>query len=218
MFIGHFAVGLAAKKIAPRASAGTTTMAAMFLDVLWPIFLIVGIERVRIDPGNTAFTPFDFVSYPWSHSLAMAVAWGVLFGGVHYAFRRDVFTANILGCLVLSHWVLDWVTHRPDLPLAPHASIKVGLLLWRSIPATLLVEGSLFAAGVVVYTRATAPRDRIGGLGFWIFVAFLILIYASGLGPPPKPGLESMIPWLTISLGVFFPWAAWFDRHRAFRG
>jgi hypothetical protein len=218
MFIGHVALGFAAKKVAPRASLGTTVAAAMFLDVLWPLFLLLGIETVRIAPGDTAFTPFDFVSYPWSHSLAMAAVWSVAFGGAYHAFRRDALTARILGCLVLSHWVLDWVTHRPDLPLAPWSSFKTGLSLWSSVPATLAVEGSLFIAGVVLYARATAPLDRIGRWGFWVFVAFLILIYASELGPPPKPGQEAVIPWLTLALGVLFPWAAWFDRHRVLLG
>jgi len=218
VFIGHIAVGLAAKRIAPRASAGTATLAGMFVDVLWPVFLLLGIETVRIVPGDTAFTPLEFVSYPWSHSLVMAIVWGAFFGALHYAFKRDAFTASVLGALVLSHWVLDWVTHRPDLLLVPGGTRKTGLGLWSSVPATLIVEGSIFAAGVAIYTRATSARDRVGRVAFWVFVVLLILIYASQLGPPPKPGSEEILPWMTISLGILFPWAAWFDRHRSFRG
>src|SRR5262245_28770599 len=106
MFIGHFAVGFAAKRAAPRASLGTYVAAAVFLDVLWPVFLLLGIEKVRIDPGNTAVTPLDFVSYPWSHSLLMAAVWSLVFAGVHYGIRRDPFTAKVLGSVVFSHWIL----------------------------------------------------------------------------------------------------------------
>ena len=78
MFIGHLAVGLGAKRVEPRVPLVVWVLAAFGLDVLWPLFVAVGLETVRIDPGNTAFTPMDFASYPWSHSLVMSVLWGVL--------------------------------------------------------------------------------------------------------------------------------------------
>ena len=119
MFIGHIALALAAKRATPRASLATLFLAAQWADVIWPIFLAVGLEQVRIQPGNTAFTPLDFVSYPYSHSLFALIVWGVLFGVVYRAVAGGRNTLWVLAALVISHWVLDWVTHRPDMPLYP---------------------------------------------------------------------------------------------------
>ena len=128
--------------------------------MLWPVFLLLGIERVRIDPGNTAFTPLDFVSYPWSHSLAMAVVWSVVFGGVHYLIRKDGATAKMLDAVVFSHWILDWVTHRPDLPLAAGVAIPDRAVALSSIPATVAIEGPALLAAAWWYERAAEPLDR----------------------------------------------------------
>src|SRR3989339_1594487 len=119
MFIGHYAVALAAKKGAPKASLGTLFIAAQLVDLLWPLFLLLGLEHVKIDPGNTAITPLNFNDYPLSHSLLMSIVWSLLFGGVYYLIKRNKKTSVILGLCVFSHWVLDFITHRPDLPLAP---------------------------------------------------------------------------------------------------
>jgi hypothetical protein len=217
MFIGHFAVGFAAKRAAPRASLGTYVAAALFLDLLWPVFLLAGIEEVRISPGDTAFTPFDFVSYPWSHSLVAAAFWSLVFGGVHYLMRRDKTTAKMLGAVVFSHWILDWVTHRADLPLAPGLGVKTGLGLWNSVPATIAVEVTFFLALAWWYERATEPLDGVGKWAWYAMIGVLLCIYGANLGPPPKAGQERLVAFVTMSLLIFVPWAAWVDRHRVFR-
>ena len=146
MFIGHAALAFAAKPLAPRTSLALLFAAAYWLDIVWPALVLAGVEQVRIDPGNTAFTPLDFFDYPWSHSLAMALAWSVLFG---LAFIREGRSAAvILGLLVFSHWALDFVSHRPDLPLAPGSATMFGLGLWNSVPATIVIESAMFTAGV----------------------------------------------------------------------
>src|SRR5436853_2354396 len=109
MFIGHFGVAFAAKRVAPQVSVGTTILAACFLDALWPILLLAGIERVEIVPGITRITPLDFVYYPWSHSLVAALVWGLLFAAAYWLLRRNARNASWLGLLVVSHWVLDWI-------------------------------------------------------------------------------------------------------------
>jgi hypothetical protein len=217
MFIGHFAVGFAAKRAAPRASLGTYVAAAVFLDMLWPVFVLLGIERVRIDPGNTPFTPLDFVSYPWSHSLAMAVVWSLVFGGVHFGIRRDAATAKMLGAVVFSHWILDWVTHRPDLQLAPGLEFRTGLSLWNSIPATVAIELSLFLAAAWWYGRVAEPLDGIGRWAWYALIGVLLVAYAAALGPPPHPGQEKLVAIIDIAAWLFVPWAASVDRHRVFR-
>src|SRR5512139_3691369 len=138
MFLGHFAVGFAAKRLAPRASLGTLFLAAQFIDLLWPLLVLLGIERVRIAPGITTVTPLDFEHYPWSHSLFAVSVWGVLFATVYLFIRRDRRASLVLGLAVLSHWLLDFLVHRPDLPLLPGGE-RFGLGLWNSLAGTLVV-------------------------------------------------------------------------------
>jgi membrane-bound metal-dependent hydrolase YbcI (DUF457 family) len=161
LFIGHAAVALAAKPLAPRTSLAVLLMAAFWVDMVWPVFLLAGIEEVRIDPGNTAFTPLDFVHYPWTHSLAAAIVWSVLFAVVFIGSGKR--EAVILGLLVFSHWVLDAATHRPDLPLWPGSGTVIGLGLWNSVPATMIVECAMFAAGVALFTAWSWWADRHRG-------------------------------------------------------
>ena len=117
MFVGHFAVAFAAKKVSPRVPLPALLAATCGLDLLWPFFLLTGLEVVRIDPGNTAFTPLDFVSYPWSHSLVMSLFWGALAGVVAMRMLHSTSAGIVIGAVVVSHWVLDWVSHRPDMPV-----------------------------------------------------------------------------------------------------
>jgi hypothetical protein len=213
MFLGHFAVGLAAKRAAPRTSLAALFLAAQLLDLAWPALVLLGVERVRIDPGNTAFTPLAFEHYPWTHSLLMVLLWAVALGAAYRAATGYVRGALVVGALVLSHWVLDLVTHRPDLPLAPGAA-AVGLGLWDSVGATLLVEGALFAGGVWLYASGTRAAGRAGAVALWSLVAFLVAVYAANaFGPPPPDaraiGAAGLLMWL------FLPWAAWIERTRA---
>jgi membrane-bound metal-dependent hydrolase YbcI (DUF457 family) len=214
MFIGHFAVGFASKRLAPKTSAATLLLAPLFLDILWPIFIAAGIETVRIDPGNTAFTPLDLHDYPWSHSLLMAVVWSVALAAVFFAFARRGRDALVIAAGVFSHWILDFVTHRPDMPLYPGGTTQVGLGLWNSRPGTLLVESAMFVAGVWIYARTTRARDRVGAVGWWSFVALLVVLYvATAFGPPP-PSVKAIVV-MGFVAWIFFPWLAWADRHRA---
>jgi hypothetical protein len=216
VFIGHFAVGFAAKKVAPKTSLGTLILSVQLLDLLWPIFLILGLEHVHINPGDTAFTPLNFYDYPISHSLLTVVGWGVLFGIIYYAIRRYTRGAWIVAAGVVSHWLLDYITHRPDLPLTPGQTAYVGLGLWNSVPATLIVESLLFVIAVVLYARSTEAIDRIGGYTFWAFVGLLAFIWignAFGSAPPN----ESAISWVALATWLFVPWGYWIDRHRKTR-
>jgi hypothetical protein len=212
VFIGHFALGFAAKRTAPRLSLAVLFAAAQLADLLWPALVALGIEHVRIDPGNTAFTPLDFVSYPYSHSLLFLCIWGLLFGAVCAGVVRDGKVLLVVMALVVSHWVLDWIVHRPDLPLYP-GSARFGLGLWNSIAGTLAVEMTMFAAGVWVYIRSTRARDRVGRRAFGAFVVVLLAAYASSLGPPP-PTVTALLVGAGAGAVVIMVWALWFDRHR----
>ncbi|RJP72931.1 MAG: hypothetical protein C4524_15455 [Candidatus Zixiibacteriota bacterium] len=213
MFIGHYALGLAGKKAVPAVSLGTLLLAAQWIDLIWPILLLLGLERVRPDPGNTAFTPLDFYHYPITHSLLMVLVWGLLVGGVYYTVKRQWRGAWVLGALVVSHWALDFLTHRPDLPLAPGSDRLVGLGLWNNVAASLIVEGILFAAGVALYLRATRAKDRTGVWAFWGLIALLVVSWVGSLAGPPPPDWES-VAWLGLALWLTIPWGYWIDRHR----
>jgi hypothetical protein len=213
MFIGHFGAGLAAKSITPRPSLGTLFLASQFIDLIWPVFLIIGAERVELDPGNTVVTPLNFVSYPLSHSALAVLGWSVLVGIAYYAFRRQRKDSLVLGALVMSHWVLDLLSHRPDLPVVPWGDLKLGMGLWNSLPLTIVVEGALFVLGVVLYLKTTRARDAKGSFGFWGLVVFLVVMYLMNLFGPPPPSVEpigyvGLLQWLLIA------WAYWVDRHR----
>ena len=211
MFIGHFALGYAAKRWAPGQSLAVLFAAAIFADLLWPVLVALGLEHVRISPGITASTPLEFISYPYSHSLLTLTLFGAFFGWA--ATRRAVAPGIILMILVVSHWVLDVITHIPDMPLYPGGP-KFGLGLWNSVPGTLVTETVMFAIGVWIYARATIPRDATGKWAFAGVTAFLFvgfIVNANGTPPPSVMALWMM----AIGLGALTLWLAWFaDHHR----
>ncbi|HTH01354.1 MAG TPA: hypothetical protein VL882_13885 [Vicinamibacterales bacterium] len=208
MFIGHIAVALAGKRMAPSVSLATWLASVQLVDLLWPLFLLTGLEHVRVAPGITRFTPLDFYDYPITHSLIGAVCWAVLFGGGWMIVRRNTRVAALLAAGVVSHWVLDAISHRPDMPVLPHGPY-VGLGLWNSVAATLLVELTMFAGAIAVYVRhGGAGRRRTS---FWLLMAFLLVIYfAASFGPPPPDtrtlALSALAAWLLV------PWAWFADR------
>jgi membrane-bound metal-dependent hydrolase YbcI (DUF457 family) len=212
MFIGHHAAGFVAKRLAPDVSLGTLFAATMWIDLVWPILLLANVEQVRIDPGNTAFTPLDFVHYPITHSLLMVVGWSLAAAILYRLLRGSVRNAIVVGAGVLSHWVLDFVTHRPDLPLWPNGP-KVGLGLWESVPATVVVEVALFAIGLALYLRTTRAQDRTGSVALWALVIFTLLIYVANITSPPPPD-PTMIGYVGLAAWLFVPWGLWIDRHR----
>jgi hypothetical protein len=214
MFIGHFAVGFGAKRMVPAVSLGSLFLACELADLLWPNFVLLGLERFEIDPGNTAVTPLDFVSYPYSHSLVALLGWGLAFAVLYRLVRRGTWAAALtLAAVVLSHWVLDVVSHRPDMPVTLHGPERLGLGLWNSVPATLAVELAFLAIGVFLYHRATAPRDRTGSIALWSLVVFLLVITVANLVSPPPPSATA-VAWTAQAVWLLVAWGYWIDRHR----
>jgi membrane-bound metal-dependent hydrolase YbcI (DUF457 family) len=213
VFIGHYGAGLAAKRFTPYTSLGTLVIAVQLLDLIWPAFLMLGIERVRIDPGNTRVTPLAFEYYPWTHSLAMAIVWAALAGAGYAPLRRQNRGAVIVAAAVFSHWVLDFVTHRPDLPLWPPNGPLVGLGLWNSIGGTLAAEALLFALGLWLYATHTEATDRVGRYALLAFAVTLPLVYAGNLFGPPPPSTGTLAI-VAHAQWLFVLWAMWIDRHR----
>jgi hypothetical protein len=213
VFVGHFALGYAAKRVAPRVSLAVLFIAAEFADLLWPVLVGVGVEHVRIVAGDNPFLNLAFDSYPYSHSLLMLVIWGMGLAAVYRAVTGDRAAMPVLFALVVSHWLLDVVTHRPDMPVVPHGA-TYGLGLWSSVAGTLAVEFAMFAAGVWIYARATRPRDRIGTWSFVGFVLLLAISYVASLGPPP-PSVTAVWTFTLVGAALTLALSWWSDRHRA---
>ena len=200
MLAGHLAAAFVAKSVEPKAPLGALVAAAFGLDLIWPLLLFAGVERVSIEPGATAFTPLAFEHYPWSHSLVLACAWGALAFAAARALRQSTRSATVIGAVVVSHWVLDFVVHAPDLPLWPDGPLA-GLGLWNSIPATVIVEGLLYAAAIALYVRTFRPR-----WGWYALVVFMGAIWIGGPFSPPPPGTAA-VAWVTLALWILPFWA-----------
>jgi hypothetical protein len=212
MFVGHIAVALLAKRARPAPSLGWYVAAATTLDLLWPIFLLIGIERVTIQPGATAFGPLIFDSYPWSHSLLMVIVWAVALAGLARWRKVDTASGVLIGALVVSHWVLDYVTHIADLPLWPGVSPHFGLGLWNSVAGTVIVEGLLWIVGITLYLQPRHATGWIGRVAFWSFVTTCTVVWLAGHWASPPPNVRSLA-WFAMIGWVAFPWAAWADRN-----
>lgn len=212
MFAGHLAVAMAAKHVEPRAPLGVLVAASFGLDLVWPLLLLAGLETVSVEVGATAFTPLSFDSYPWSHSLVMVLLWGVIAGLAVWRVGWSGRIAVVTAALVVSHWVLDFVTHRPDLPLWLGGP-EVGLMLWSSVPATLVVEGLMLVGGAWLYARAAPARDRLGTVGLIALVLFVGAIWASGPFSPPPPSATA-VAYVALALWIFPFWAWRIDVHR----
>ena len=213
MFIGHFGVAMAGKRVAPKVSLPVLFLAAQFADTLWPLLVAAGIETVRIAPGDTKYTPLQFVSYPWSHSLLMLIIWGILFGTIYRLYTGDGRGGVLIGALVVSHWVLDWITHRADMALYPGGP-KFGLGLWNHPTASMAVEVVVFAIGVAIYEGTTKGKDKKGQYAFWLMVVLFLVGFSAASGGAPPPSVKAI--WMgsiaAIALGLLL--ASYIDRHR----
>jgi membrane-bound metal-dependent hydrolase YbcI (DUF457 family) len=213
VFIGHYALAFAAKRAAPATSLGTLFVAPTLADLLWPLLLLAGWEHAHVEPGPNPFLTLWLDDYPTSHSLIALIAWGALFGLLYTTRTGYKRGAVVLGLLVVSHWVLDFITHRPDLPLYP-GSVELGLGLWRSPAATVIVESLMLIAGVAIYARVTRPRDGIGRWALWGLVILLAGGYLSSLFTPSPTDMRALAIGGLVFEGVFVLLAWWVDRHR----
>lgn len=220
MFIGHYGIGFAAKKITfiepkpvQKPSLGTFFLAAQFLDILWPVFILLGLEKVIIEPAGRPFQTVNFLYYPFSHSLVSSLIWAVLFGLIYYSFKKNLHYSILLGLVVLSHWVLDLISHVPDLQLIPGSSIKVGLGLWNSVLFTVIIEGIIFLGGFYLYYSSTKSINKLGHITLWGLLIFLSLTYIADIIGPPPPSVTAIAisgfsQWLLVA------WGYWIDRNR----
>lgn len=213
MFIGHFGIGFGAKKFAPTLSLGVLFIAAQFLDLLWPTLLLLDLEHVTIAPGTTEFTPLDFIDYPISHSLVTVAGWGFLLGILAWLYMKKLKYLYIIFLCVVSHWFLDLIVHRPDLPLIPGDSTRLGFGLWNYPVVSMTIESVIFLAGVYLYYRSTSAKNSFGTYGLIGLVAFLMLIQVANMLGPPPPSVTA-IAWAGQLQWIFVILAFFIDKNR----
>jgi hypothetical protein len=201
MFVGHYGVSFAAKRVAPTVPLWALFIAVQLLDVLWAPFILLGIEKVRIVPGITASNPLDLYYMPYTHSLLAALLWSAGAFLVYRLFptRGPVETAAFVVALaVLSHWVLDFVVHRPDLPLYDNTA-KVGLGLWNAPLIAFALEAALLFGGTWLYFgTGLVPRLRMVVFGL-VMLAIQAYVF---FGPPPVS--DRAAAWTALAAYIMF--------------
>jgi len=215
MFIGHFAIGFGAKNLAPQVSLGILFLACQLADVIWPSLVLLGVESVQIEPGITVLTPLNFLHYPYSHGLLALLLWSALFAGLYALISRaGTRAAIIIAAVALSHWVLDVLTHRPDMPITLSDSSVIGFGLWNHPLIAVPLELLLFGVGVALYFRSTRPLNRTGSIASWALVVFLLVAWAAALLGPPPPSATA-VAWSAESIWLIIAWGFWIDHNRA---
>jgi hypothetical protein len=217
VFLGHYGVAFALKRVEPKLSLGTLFVAVQLLDLLWGIFLLLGWEHARIVPGNTAVTPLEFLDYPISHSLIGALAWSVVAAACYYSWpTRDTthhwHAAAVVGVAVFSHYLLDVLVHLPDLPIMGNDSPKLGLGLWNHPVATMVAELLVVGLGLALYLALRSKRHpvRVGRLALLVIV-LLGTYFASVYGPLP-PSMTAVAVSDIVFILLAAALAAWADR------
>lgn len=217
MFLGHYGIAFALKRAEPKLSLGTLFLAVQLADLLWGAFLLLGWERVRIDPGYTAVTPLQFLEYPISHSLVGMIAWAVIGAAAYYSWpTRDTSrhwqAAALVGLAILSHFLLDVVVHTPDLPLWGQDSRKLGLGLWNNPTATLVLELAALACGAALYVGLRSRRHPVRAGRLACLLLILVAIYLLSFFGPPPPSVTAIAVADIVGLLLLAGFAAWADR------
>ena len=213
MFVGHYGVSFAAKPVGARVPLWVWFIAVQWLDVIWSVLVLMGIEKLRIVPGFTQANPLDLYYMPFTHGLPGSIVLSLVFGGIVAAFttanRRTTFL--LVAAASFSHWVLDLVVHTPDLPLYDNTA-KVGFGLWRQVTLSFPLELIVLGLGTWLYARATVFASAKGQYVFWGFVVLLaaLQVYAN-FGPPPESPEAMAVMALALYL-VLALLAAWVER------
>lgn len=214
MFVGHYGISFSAKRVEPSIPLWVLFLAVQLLDVLWAPLILLGIEKVRIVPGFTASNPLDLYYMPYTHSLVAAILWSCA-GGLAYRFlaRPSRSRASlVIGLAVFSHWVLDFIVHRPDLPLYGN-SAKVGLGLWNSPALAFGLEAALLFGGMWL-----ALRGRLAGsLGTLCFGVLMLGIQAYIFFGPPSASDRAAASTALVAYALFAIVIWWLQDRRGLR-
>ncbi len=219
MFIGHYGIGLALKKAEPKLSLGLLIFGAILPDILFGFFLLTGIEHAKITPGATVVSPFEFYDYPYSHSalgtvtLAIAgfLAYWLWPKGERKQRKRPAF---VLAFAIFSHFILDVISHTPDMTIFGNNSPKLGLSLWNSLAGTMIVELGLLFIGIALYMSATYSVSSSGKYGFALMILILMVLYIGNIFGPPPPDMISVAVTMMAGQLALVALAFWVDRNR----
>lgn len=219
MFIGHYGIGLALKKVEPRLSLGLLIFGAIMLDILFGLFLLAGVEHAKIIPGATVVSPFEFYDYPLSHSELGAVMWATAVFLAYWLWPKGDRTqrkrpAFILSVAIFSHFILDVISHRPDMTISGNNSSILGLSLWNSLAGTMIVELGLLFIGSALYMSATYSVSSSGKYGFALMILILMVLYIGNIFGPPPPDMISVAVTITAGQLALVALAFWVDRNR----
>ncbi len=215
MFVGHYGPSFAIKSLRPAIPLWLLFIAVQLVDVAWALLVLLGVEKVRIVPGVTASNPLDLYYMPYTHSLVAAIFWSVAAAVVVGLLRRLAtwFAALWIGVAVFSHWVLDFLVHRPDMPLYDD-TMKVGLGLWNYPVIAFSLEAGLLFGGMILYLRTTTPINAVGRIGPPAFGILMLAIQGYVFfGPPPVSPTAAALT-LLVSYAVFAAVAQWLGRQR----
>jgi len=219
MFIGHYGIGLALKKVEPKLSLGLLIFGAIMLDILFGLFLLSGIEHAKIVPGATVVSPFEFYDYPFSHSAVGVIIWATVGFLAYWLWPKGDRTqrkrpAFILAVAIFSHFILDFISHTPDLTIFGNNSPKLGLSLWNNLGGTIIVEMGIFFVGFILYMRATKSVSASGKYGFALMILILLVLYIGNIFGPPPPNMISAAVIMTAGQLALVALAFWVDRNR----
>lgn len=216
MFAGHVGAALAIGRAERRVNVGVFVAAALLLDIVLWIFVLLGFESVAI-PADFASTHQAEFTFPWSHGLAASAAWSALAAIVAWAAcstlgATRLRTAALIAAAVFSHWLLDALVHRPELPVAGAASSMLGLGLWSNLPVALAVESAIVAAGLFLYVPGSRlPRRKSIALVALCGVVLAFTVLGMAVAPPP-PSAKAMAASSLITLILICALACWFGQ------
>lgn len=219
MFIGHYGIGFALKNVEPRLSLGLLIFGAIMLDVLFGLFLLAGVEHARIVPGATTVSPFEFYDYPFSHSAAGAILWATAGFLAYWLWptgnrRSRMRPAFVLAAVIFSHFILDVISHSPDMTLFGNNSPALGLSLWNSLAATIIVELGILFMGIALYRNATKSISTSGKYGLSLILLILLVLYIGTLFGSPPPDMISAGIIIAAGQLPLVALAFWIDRNR----
>jgi len=214
MFVGHYGPSFLAKRLAPGIPLWILFLAVQLLDVFWAIFIFLGVERVRIVPGFTETNALDLYYMPYTHSLPGALAWASAAGILYRLITGSGREAALVGAAVFSHWPLDLLVHRPDLPLYDNVA-KVGLGLWDYPYVTLGLEAALLLGAMGLFLQKSRPVTSSGRYSMPIFCLAILLMQAGMLFSPPPPSDRVMATTSLIAYVLVAAAIAWVEGGRA---
>jgi membrane-bound metal-dependent hydrolase YbcI (DUF457 family) len=214
LFVGHYGVSFVAKAYRREIPLWLLFVAVQLIDVFWAIFVLFGIERVRIVPGYTASSPLDLYYMPYTHSLLGAALWSIAFGALCvFIYRWNRAAGVIAGLAVFSHWVLDLFVHRPDLALYD-SHMKMGFGLWNYKWPEFILEVLLLFIGIYLYMRSTRANGDLGRYGFVVFGIVMLAMQASQFYAPPPLSGNMVAMSALFAYALFAAIAAWLERKR----